>query len=823
MVITAVALLLVSVAFVTIDTLTFRTSMVRDLDMIADVVRRQSTAVADFNRPEEAAEILNQLKANERIVSACIFRTDGGVLTNYLRADIPGPFTPPSRQFDTTPQFSELYLEVFRPIVREDREGRPGRLLGTLYLKSDLLDLRKRQREYLRIVTIVVLFSFSIAWLLSFRLQHMITRPVLDLAQTTRRVSTEKDYSIRVAKRTRDELGLLFDGFNDMLARIQERDTALQQAQRELESRVQERTRDLQQQLTRIRLLNQITHSISERQDLDSIFGVVLGQLGEHLPVDVGCAYLFQAGTGKLELTALRLPEGVAAPALAATSELGLSLDAPVLQALQQGKLHYEPNLSRATEPWLIALASAGAQSAVAVPLVAEGCLMGLLVVARQARDAFQEGERDFLRGLSEHVALAAHQAQLHAELQKAYDEVRQSQEVVMQHERLRALGQMASGIAHDINNALSPVSGFAELLLESEKRLSPNGRRYLQHIRTASDDIAQIVSRLREFYRRRRSDEPVERVSLNALIPGVIELTRPRWRDMAQQRGVALEIKTELEADLPEVSGAASELREVLTNLIFNAVDAMPRGGVIVLRSRARCLAPVRGGAPSPTHVMVEVQDHGVGMDEETRKRCFEPFFSTKGRRGTGLGLAMVYGVMQRHEGSVEVDTRPGHGTTMRLIFPARSATDIVPAPAPLAGPTKLPPLRILFVDDEPLLRELMHEILQGDGHTVETADGGQSGLEAFRKAIREKQPFDVVITDLGMPHMDGRQLTTLLKKESPATPVVMMTGWGTLMKGEKEIHAPVDGLLNKPPKMQELQEVLARVMHARAKPDPD
>jgi signal transduction histidine kinase/ActR/RegA family two-component response regulator len=689
---------------------------------------------------------------------------------------------------------------------------------GTLYVKYDITASRPPQTEYLRFMLVIVLVSFGIAWLLSFRFQHFITGPILDLAQTTRRVTSEKNYSIRAAKRAPDELGQLYDGFNAMLAQIQERDAALQQAGRELESRVQERTRDLRQQLTRIRLLNQITHGISERHDLDSIFGVVLGQLAAHLPVDVGCVYLFKPEAGKLELIAFRLPEGAAAPTLAATSELGLELDEHALHALQQGELRSVPDLSKVTEPWLVALASAGAQSAGAVPLVAEGRLLGLLVVARRDREAFQAGEQDFLRGLSEHVALAAHQAQLHAELQKAYDEVRQSQEAVTQTERLRALGQMASGIAHDINNALSPVSGYAELLLESEKNLSSSGRKYAQLIRTASDDIAQIVSRLREFYRRRRRDEPLERVQLNQLIPEVIDLTRPRWRDIAQQLGVAVEVKAELGSDVPEVSGAASELREVLINLIFNAVDAMPQGGQVILRSRARSLAPARGGAPSPTQVIVEVQDHGVGMDEETRKRCFEPFFSTKGRRGTGLGLAMVYGVMQRHEGSIEVDTQLGHGTTMRLIFPARSATDMVKAPEPVVAPSKPPLLRILFVDDEPLLRELIREILETDGHTVQTADGGQSGLEAFRTALREKQPFDVVITDLGMPHMDGRQLTALLKKESPTTPVVMMTGWGALMKGETEIHAPVDGLVNKPPKIRELQEVLARVIAARA-----
>ena len=836
MVISSVTLLSASTAFVLFEMAKVHKLMINDLESVAALVASQSTAAGRFEDERVATEILAKLRKKESIVAACIFvldqrnRQSQRVLAHYQRADVQEAFVPPSYRQHETNIFGPRSLEVYRWI--RSQSGLP---VGTLYLESDLVALQTRQAEYFRIVAVVVLVSFGIAWLLSFRLHHVITGPVLELAQTTRRVSAEKDYSIRAAKRTRDELGTLFDGFNDMLAQIQERDAALQQAQRELESRVEARTRelqqevaerkraeaDLQQQLTRIRLLNHITHGISERQDLDSIFGVVLGQLEEHLPVDAGCVYLFNVEARALQLAAFRVKPGLPASAPAPAGDAGVVLDTAALQALQQGELRYTPEIPKAAAPWLTTLTDTGVQSAVTVPLVVEANLLGLLVVARQAPDAFQEGERDFLRALSEHVALAAHQARLHAALQMAYDELRQTQLAVMQHERLRALGQMASGIAHDINNALSPVSGFAELLLDSEEKLSPNARKYLQHIRTASDDIAQIVARLREFYRRRRSDEPLERVNLNALIPEVIELTRPRWRDIAQQRGVAIEIKTELEPDLPEVAGAASELREVLTNLIFNAVDAMPQGGVITLRSRARCLAPPRGGARAPTHVIVEVSDNGVGMDEETRKRCFEPFFSTKGRRGTGLGLAMVYGVVQRHEGCIEVDTTPGRGTTMRLIFPARDATDVEPAPTPVAPVVKVRPLRILFVDDEPLLRELMRETLQGDGHTVHTADGGQTGLDTFRAAARDGKPFDVVITDLGMPHMDGRQLTTLLKKESPATPVIMMTGWGTLMKDEKELHAPVDGLVNKPPKIKELQEVLGRVTSRHPRKD--
>jgi len=683
-----------------------------------------------------------------------------------------------------------------------------------------------RLRQYAEIVVVVVLVSFGVAWLLAFRLHHLISGPILRLAETTKQVSAAKDYSLRAEKPSDDELGTLIDGFNEMLKQIQTRDAELEEARQELESRVQDRTRllelevvdrkraekDLQQQLSRISLLNHIAHGISERQDLESILNVVLGQLVEYLPVQMGCVYLFDAQSKTIRVGASRLKDQLPAGPWAPSVGTEMTLEQAGLDACLRGELLSESNIIDSRAPIFQSLSQVKMASAAAVPLTVEKNLFGVLLVARGNPDAFSTGECEFLRTLSEHVALAAHQARLHAELKKAYDELRQTQQAVMQHERLRALGQMASGIAHDINNALSPVSGYAELLLTTEPKLTERGKKFLHHIRTASDDIAQIVARLREFYRKRAEGQPTEAVQFNSLIPEVVELTRPRWRDIGQERGVVVEIKTDLAANLPEIAGANSELREALTNLIFNALDALPTGGSISLRTRLSRLLGARDSKASSSHVIVEVSDTGIGMDEETRKRCLEPFFSTKGKRGTGLGLAMVYGAVQRHEGAIEIESRPNQGSTFRLIFPVRKTGDTDRKEGPVSSGTA-PPLNILFVDDEPLLRELLREILETDGHSVHAADGGQAGLDAFRNATQRGKPFDVVITDLGMPHLDGRELAHLLKKESPATPVIMMTGWGSLMKGEKDLRAPVDGLLSKPPKLQELQRMLWRV----------
>ncbi len=399
--------------------------------------------------------------------------------------------------------------------------------------------------------------------------------------------------------------------------------------------------------------------------------------------------------------------------------------------------------------------------------------------------------------------------------VQKAYDELRRTQSVVVQQERLRALGQMASGVAHDVNNALSPIVAYSEILLSTMPELPDNVRQYLQSINRCGDDIAHIVSRMREFYRRRSDNEQLVKVDLNEIIDEVIELTRPRWRDVSQRSGISIQIQKELEPDLPSLLSEPSELREALINLIFNAVDALPQGGIITLATRA-ISRDADGSADSERHVQVEVRDNGIGMDEKIRQRCLEPFFSTKAQRGgTGLGLAMVYGMMQRHDGNIEIESSLGRGTCMRLNFPIREK-----APAKrketIAAPTSSRSLNVLCIDDEPGVRKLLNDCLGHYHHRVALASTGTQGLELFRKALRTNQPYEAVITDLGMPEMDGQQLARTIKAESPATPVIMMTGWGNMMKDDGETAPEVDALIGKPPRMQELNNLLIRLADA-------
>jgi CheY-like chemotaxis protein/anti-sigma regulatory factor (Ser/Thr protein kinase) len=386
----------------------------------------------------------------------------------------------------------------------------------------------------------------------------------------------------------------------------------------------------------------------------------------------------------------------------------------------------------------------------------------------------------------------------------------------VLQQERLRALGQMASGIAHDINNTISPVSLYVESLLGHESGLSDRARQYLTIILTAVEDVAQTVSRMREFYRPREPQLSLTRVDLNTLVQQVIDLTRSRWSDVPLQRGVSIDVQTELLGDLPTIVGSGGEIRDALTNLVFNAIDAMPEGGTLTLQTSV--VLPNQSDGDLSSHVCVEVRDTGVGMDDDTRRRCIEPFFTTKGERGSGLGLSSVYGVAQRHTGQLQIDSERGRGTAVRLNFPLSTDEPTsggggrqLPARAPTQG------LRILVVDDDPVIITSLQKALNDEGHFVTTAQGGQAGIDAFAAAREQGDPFAVVITDLGMPYVDGRKVAAAIRATS-STPIILLTGWGHSLIAEKDVPAGVDRVLSKPPRLTDLRVTLAELTQSVA-----
>jgi PAS domain S-box-containing protein len=559
-------------------------------------------------------------------------------------------------------------------------------------------------------------------------------------------------------------------------------------------------------QLERMQLLDRITHAIGAHQEARKVFDVVLRSLEQSLGIGFGCVALYDTEPAEITISYVAEKSARLGAQVGLAENARIAVDAEALARCLRGELVYIEDLAGVVHsPLCDRLLSGDLHALVAAPLVIEEEVFGLLLVARSAAQAFSPDDCEFLRQLSSHLALATQKAQLYDALQVAYQDLRQTQQTVMQQERLRALGQIATGIAHDINNALSPAALYTQSLLAHEGSLSKRSREHLAVIQRAIEDVAQTVQRMRAFYLPRGAELTLAPIDVNQLLAQVVDLTRARWSNMAQEKGIVVEVIPELAPDLPKVLGAESEVRDALTNLVLNAVDALPEGGVIRLRTRAE----ERDG-----HVIVEIQDNGVGMSETTRNRCLEPFYTTKGERGTGLGLPMVFGMLQRHGGELEIDSELGKGTTMRLIFP-RAPTGVSVRSQELASPA--PPMRILLVDDDPLVLRSLRDSLELEGHDVVTSEGGQSGIDEFAGALEGGKPFDFVITDLGMPYVDGRKVAARIRQLDPKVPVVMLTGWGHRLIATGDMPEHVDRVLSKPPKMAELRATLAELAVSR------
>ncbi len=378
------------------------------------------------------------------------------------------------------------------------------------------------------------------------------------------------------------------------------------------------------------------------------------------------------------------------------------------------------------------------------------------------------------------------------ARLEELLAELRSTQEHVVKQERLSALGMMAGGIAHDFNNALTMVLGYGELLLPYMLQSGPEREiAYLRHMIAAAQDATHVVSRLREFYRPATCNDVRVPVDLNETVTQAVSLTAPKWKGKARSDGVQIEVLTNLQASAP-IAGNAAELREVLTNLIFNAVDAMPNGGKIVATTGMQ-----------GEFATVAVADSGTGMSEEDRARCLEPFFTTKGERGTGLGLSVVYGIIQRHGGTIEITSEIGRGTTFHISLPLAAPQSHVCVESVETGTSRN--LRILVADDQEIICELIAEYLRADGHSVEIACDGNDAMAKFNPAR-----FDLVVTDQSMPGMSGEQLARAIHGTAPGTPVILLTGFGDEMQARGTLPEGIALIVAKPVSAAELRRAV-------------
>ena len=428
------------------------------------------------------------------------------------------------------------------------------------------------------------------------------------------------------------------------------------------------------------------------------------------------------------------------------------------------------------------------------VPLVSRDRVLGVITLSRIGTRGFQEEDLELATLFAGQCSAAIANARLYESMKLAYDELRATQAQLVQSAKLNALGEMAGGVAHDFNNILAAILGRTQLLLQTVD--DPGVRRQLDVIEQAALDGAQTVRRVQEFTRVRQG-ERFETIDVNRVLYGVVELTRPAWEAGAKRRGVLVNLHLDLRAT-QTIAGAASELREVFTNMVLNAVDAMPAGGDLWIAS-----------ADDTDHVRVSVRDTGVGMDHDTRARVFDPFFTTKEVKGTGLGLSVAYGIVKRHGGQIDVRSSPGHGTEFTLTFPPGGVPVTLGPGSEGAPPTAL---RALVVDDEDSVLAVLVEILRGMGHQVTGAAGGPAALELLRG-----EPYDVVFTDLGMPDVNGWDVAAVTKSRRPECAVVLVSGWGFQLEEDAAASRGVDRVMAKPFSFQDVDQALRALFDPR------
>jgi signal transduction histidine kinase/ActR/RegA family two-component response regulator len=474
-----------------------------------------------------------------------------------------------------------------------------------------------------------------------------------------------------------------------------------------------------------------------------------------------------------------------------------VGVDGIVGWVAKTGELLYVPDVSK--DPRYIPGSPAG-KSEVAVPFKIRDRVIGVLDIESNEPRGFDEEDLKTLSSFVSQMSISIENAQLFSDLKQTLQELRQAQDQIIQAEKLRAMGEMASGVAHDFNNVLAVVLGNIQLLLYQLDHLSPEEiREGLKIIEQSSKDGAETVRRIQEFTGVRRDKEFVS-LSLNEIITEVVNITQPRWKDQTQKKGIQVGLAAQ-SGEIPLIMGSPSELREVLTNIIFNAVDAMPEGGKLTIATQPQ----------AEGWVEVRIADTGIGMTEEVKKRIFDPFFTTKGVTNSGLGMSVSYGIIKRHGGEILIESELGKGTTFIIHLPTGYGEEetAVKEVTPIKESRQA---RILVIDDEDSVRDILSRMLKTKGHQVVVASNGEEGIEQFRS-----QPFDLVFTDLGMPKISGWEVGKTIKGINPKIPIAMITGWGMELDREKMSESGIDLIVSKPFNFDQVIHLVSEAMELK------
>ena len=736
------ALFVASAAFTLYDRSTFLRSKTNDLMASAKMIGSNSTAALTFHDSRSAQEILSALHAKPHVIHACIYDSDGKVFATYSRDPTPAGYSPPpARQIGS--EIVGKNMLVFQNIVLS------GDSIGGIYIEADLRDLDDRLLRFVLIDFVVLLASLGIAFLLSYRLQRVISGPILELAGTASSVSAHENYSVRAIKRSNDEIGVLFDQFNSMLDRIQQRDVAIQKAHDDLERRVQERTSYLNALIENSPLAIMVLDSAEKVQLCNPAFEEMfqyskLEILGK--PADILLA------EGNLLTEARNISRGT----------LGGTPVSLVTQRMRKDRSLVDVELH-------------------GVPLVVNGEVVGSL-------------------GLYQDISGR----------KRAEEAMRQAKEAA--EASSRAKSEFLANMSHEIRTPLNGVIGMTDLALDTP--LNREQREYLETAKLSADSLLVVINDILDFSKIEAGKVDLETLVFN--LRDCVELAVKTLALRASEKG--LELLCEITPDVPEyVAGDSSRVRQVVINLLGNAVKFTPKGEI-------KLQVEVEAKEAKECVLHFTVSDTGIGISVDKQKLIFDPFSqadssTTRNYGGTGLGLTISSRLVKIMGGTIWVKSVIGEGSefhfTVRLGI--ADGEESHPQTSPL--PAILRSVRVLVVDDNHTNLKILEAMLRRWEMEPVLVDSGELALAELSRAYKTGKPFILILTDLHMPGMDGFSLVEKIRKDpalSTAT-IMMLTSAGHRGDAERCRELEVSAYLLKPIRQLELRGAIAQVLGAR------
>ena len=762
----AVAISMACAIFAAYDLVTFRREMAEDLVTVARMTGANSTAALEFRDAASARETLASLREKKHIVEACLYNPDGSEFARYSRDPANAGFTPPPQRMDAT-IFSRGALVVFQRI-RLNSE-----VAGTIYIRSDMDELYDRASRFVEIAGIIMLVSFAAAFLLASRLQRSISDPIVELTRTAFAVSVEKDYSIRATKTTQDEIGFLFDRFNEMLTQIQQRDFALQAAQSDLERRVEERTRDLQNEIGERQLAER---QLEERTSfLDSLIEnsplAILSLDAAQMVRLINPAYEKLFGSRREEVVGHAMLEVFEAQGIASKDAASFLRDSAAGQTL-----NYVSRRRRAD----------GSDIDVeihAVPILSHGEYTGTLALYQDITE----------RRRAEEALLRAKDAAESAS---------------------RAKSEFLANMSHEIRTPMNGVIGMTELALDTE--LTSEQREYLGMVKSSANSLLTLLNDILDFSKIEAGKLDIEPVDF--LLRQNLGETMKTLGFRAHQK--RLELAWRVEPDVPDqLSGDIGRLRQVLVNLVGNAIKFTEQGEVVVAVAR-------EAEEKNTAMLHFSVRDTGIGIPKEKQKIIFEAFTQADGSTtrqygGTGLGLAITTRLIELMGGRIWVESRPGRGSTFHFTVRCDAASAPI-VQSVSANPEMLAELHVLVVDDNETNRLILVEMLREWGMRPQAVSGGGEGLDALAEARRRGEPFQLVLCDLQMPNLDGFAFVQRVRSLAAEKKLPVLVLSSSVQAGEKTRcqKLGIAAYLTKPVQPSEL---LDAILTALASPAED